>query len=582
MPKSPSVNFKIENNNVQQPEVMLGVSAILARTTKGPFNDPSKLITSVPQFNRLFGNEIVPDGSPSNIEKALSLGSKLRIIRVPGSGYYKGILHPSNTSVPESDEDQTPSTVISIGLSSSACVNIGFYTKIYDQPVDGADTFLTTWFKEKNTIYYKIQGYNSTTNTTIDTVAEINPVITYKDHGTQNPTTSVDYIQFNNFLHNSEYLEPVFISSSIEGVNSLDALVQWLADNLDGSNQDLYLTIGSYTIATQAITSRAIPGYSGAEPTSDQWIESLDYLRDYTDPYRVTCSHIHQHLTTTSDQLAVHAAAKALVDEVVEFSYIIEVPKSSAGVPMKGTDIKAWINTCLGTVGNSMFVHYFAGGIQYYNNQGLNVPSDIAGTVLGIADSSNAKFGPWKSFVGMNRGVIYDGNGPVSPNYGVSSRYNQLNELAMNYANMVVVKDTANEGKQTMLWHGFTSQVKQDSFRFISVLNLVLFLKKYLRPILESKIEEPNIWNTWKDLYLTVKPTLDDLVTREAMSEYTWLGDQDATKYEDLVVNTEAGVRNGKYKAILRFKEIVPMQDIDMILSIDKTANTSAITLSNE
>ena len=34
----------------------------------------------------------------------------------------------------------------------------------------------------------------------------------------------------------------------------------------------------------------------------------------------------------------------------------------------------------------------------------------------------------------MNRGVIYDGHGPVSPNYGSDSRYNELDELAQMYA----------------------------------------------------------------------------------------------------------------------------------------------------
>ncbi len=94
----------------------------------------------------------------------------------------------------------------------------------------------------------------------------------------------------------------------------------------------------------------------------------------------------------------------------------------------------------------------------------------------------------------------------------VDSRYNELNELAQMYANMIVIKDTPSSGKQTMLWHCFSSQVKQDSERFLSIVRLNLYLKKTLRPILNKYLEEPNIWGTWKNIYLEVKPILDNLV----------------------------------------------------------------------
>lgn len=92
MPTSPHVDFVFQNNNVLQTTPMLGVSCVLARTTKGVYDDPSEIISSYPQFQRQFGKEIVPDGSVSNIEKALVGGSKLRIIRVLGKGATKGVV----------------------------------------------------------------------------------------------------------------------------------------------------------------------------------------------------------------------------------------------------------------------------------------------------------------------------------------------------------------------------------------------------------------------------------------------------------------------------------------------------------
>jgi hypothetical protein len=95
-------------------------------------------------------------------------------------------------------------------------------------------------------------------------------------------------------------------------------------------------------------------------------------------------------------------------------------------------------------------------------------------------------------------------------------------------------------------------------------------------------LEEPNIWNTWNKIYLEVKPMLDNLVDEDAMSEYTWMGDQDANSYNDLSVNNEADVRQGKYKAILKFKDIVPMQEITMGIYIDQASKSVSVQDVNE
>lgn len=580
MPSSPNVKFQIENNNLEVTSPQVGVSCLLARTLRGPFNDPSTIITTISQFKNLFGGEIVPDGTPSNIEKALLGGSKLRIIRVPGSGYYKGIL--GETSEDEVSSTPVPDGVIKITIEQDdveKTVTLGFYTKNYDEDVDGASTFDADFVSSGNTWFCNIHGTGKTT------LVESLPVITTMSADTVNKAT-IDYLQFYNWLNNSAYLEPVILTNTL-GITSVNGLINWLS-SFDGSDVTVSIDIlnSTHTASTNVWTLTSTPGSSGSAPTKQQWIESLDYLRDYNEPYQVACSHLDQHLSADADILAVHKAAKELVDELDEFSYYIEVPRYTThhtqGTTVRDKDsIITWVTTCLGVVGNSKNVSYFAGGIKYYDENGILVDSNVLGTIIGLGDDSASKYGPWKSFAGMNRGVIYDGNGPSCPNYGAPSRYEALNELAANYVNMVVVKDTSNAGKQTMLWHCFTSQVKQDSFKFLSVVRLVYFLKKFLRPILESKIEEPNWIPTWKDIYLTVKPTLDDLVEQEAMTEYTWMGDQNATGYNDLQVNNEADVRMGKYRARLTFKEIVPMQDVNIDLVIDKTAKTVSVELSD-
>jgi hypothetical protein len=660
MPNSPSVKFTIENNNIEQTTPQVGVSMVLARTKKGPFLDPSTVINTVSQFRNLFGGEVVPDGTPSNIEKALSLGSKLRIIRVPGSNYYKGslvkdhdgyvlryvgytdnleyvwftdpdgklTLNVDGTSTPcaydttnnrlyvddESDErdgkyvdyDPTnhafisntstnvtasplgeinsPLPAISFVDDKGNYVKIGFFTKTYDETVDGSDTFQVDFVKKVNTLYCQIYGKGKSYP-----VAST-PVVTLKNKTTTN-STSIDYLALGNFFKHSDYLEPVFLDSTFEGVTSLDSFLDYLSNSVDNSDtiMDIQFEGSSDTFNSSSFNKAvftSIKGSSGSTPTVQQWKSALDLIKDYTEPYQFACSHLDQHLTSSSEILEVHKAAKEICEETQEYTYYIEVPKYTThyteGTQVRDKDsIISWINTCIGTIGNSKWVAYFAGGIKYYNDKGNLVNGDVLGTILGLGDYSAATYGPWRSFAGLNRGLIYDGNGPCSPNYGSPARYDDLNELAQNYANMIVVRNVGS-GKSTMLWHCFTSQVKQDSFKYLSIVRLVLYMKKYFRPILESYLEEPNIWHTWSNIYLQVKPALDDMVNQDVISEYTWMGDQQATSYDDLVVNNEADVRQGKYKVILKFKDIVPIQEINLVLSIDKSSNTTSTEITSE
>lgn len=583
MSKSPSVVFKFENNNVQQTTPLLGVSCFLARTEKGPYDDPSELITSFSQFQRIFGKEIVPDGSVSNIEKALVGGSKLRIIRVLGAGAKKGTITKAEDSrVLEEDEIELASAIpeevqaseVMRFISGGTNVSFGLVTKGYGDPIGSGETFKVGFSKSVNTIFYNIYDANGS-------ILESGPVITYKTKDAQNKT-SVDYLALSNFASNSAYLEPKMVTTT-DKIKSFENLVAWLQTSIDQTENLLTIQVGDKEATTTETMFNGTLGTAGAAPTADEWIASLDLVKDYTDVYQLACSHIHQHLNLKTDVLKVHKAAKDMCAELQEYTYYIEVPKytthySEGTQPRDKQSIISWINACLGSIGNSKYAAYFAGGIKYYNEFGLLTNSDVLGTIFGLGDTSASNYGPWKSFAGMNRGVIYEGQGPVSPNYGSDSRYNELNELAQMYANMIVIKDTPSSGKQTMLWHCFSSQVKQDSERFLSIVRLNLYLKKTLRPILNKYLEEPNIWGTWKNIYLEVKPILDNLVDENAMSEYIWMGDQDAGSYSELSVNNEADVRQGKYKVILKYKDIVPMQEITINIVIDAVSKSVNIS----
>ena len=575
MPISPNVKFEYKNDNILQTIPTLGISCILARTTKGPANDPSNLITSLSEFRRIFGNEIVPDGSVSNIEKALVGGSKLRVIRVLGKGAKKGeiTIQSKGGKGPE-----TGNSILKV-ISDSTTVELGFTTKGFGDPIGSGSEFKIEMYKQSNTLYYKVISANGQ-------VLEQGPIITYATSNTVN-NTSVDYIALSNFNKNSSYLN-LIVTKPTDSIKTLTHLTAWLSESVDNTKNPLNIKLANDTEITEEVVNlTGNIGNPGTIPTTDEWVASLEFIKDYTDAYNVFCSHINQHINKDQDVLKVHKVAVDIVKELEEFIYYIEVPKhlthySQGDQPRDYKAINTWIQTCLGKVGNSKFVAYFGGGIRYYNDDGNLVDSDVLGTICGLSDSSASNYGPWRSFAGMNRGVIYDGNGPVCPNYGSPSRYSELNSLAQNYCNIICIKDTPNAGKRTMLWHCFTSQIKQDSERFLSIVRLNLYLKKNIRPILEKYLEEPNIWHTWKNIYLEVKPILDDVQERDGFSEYKWLGDQDANSYKDLAINNEVDVRQGKYKIILKYKDIVPMQEITVGIHIDQASRDINIETINE
>ena len=286
MPTSPHVDFVFQNNNVLQTTPMLGVSCVLARTTKGVYDDPSEIISSYPQFQRQFGKEIVPDGSVSNIEKALVGGSKLRIIRVLGKGATKGVVkatrEPARRLKPASDKEEspvvasstpdpvTPQTLVKI-TSGSTTVGFGLVTKGYGDPIGTGETFRVGFYKQFNTIYYVIYGATGE-------ILEQGPVLTYKTADSLN-NTSFDYLALSAFAKNSQYLEPK-MTETVEGIKSWENLIQWLTTSVDGSKDKVTVTIGEKEVTNEEVSFDGTIGNAGTTPTADEWIASLVFVKD--------------------------------------------------------------------------------------------------------------------------------------------------------------------------------------------------------------------------------------------------------------------------------------------------------------
>lgn len=593
MPNTPQVKFTFQNNNVQSSVPLLGVSHVIARTTMGPFNDPSTLLSSYAQFQRLFGEEIVPDGTVSNIQKAFELGSKLRVSRVMNDGVSYGYAEGEAGESPEDPvtkpENPTFQFVLGNPDESSDKVTYKFWvrTKNMGEQLFGTSDPFNIILTSAKTGAHKLSLdiYNPS-----GVLMDSRLVISWsggEQEGESGTSTTLEYnIQvsdFINFVNNVPYLE-----LETDGSKSLDQIIielqkksNWIL-TIEASDPSSSGQVTSLTDNTSR-TYSVVQGSLGTDSVSLVNTQlAIDALADYNDAYQVALSHVDQWLTgggassiegMTLDCIKAYNYWVTNYANLFEAVLYVEVPSSISTY----ADLLGAIQKLIPSIGYKKNVAYFGGGIKYYNDGGILQSCSVIGTVLGLGDTAASTYGPWYSFAGMNRGIVADAQGSVIENQGSPSKVNNLQTLAEWYLNLFVIKDTPTAGKRTMLWHNFTSNPVNDSEKFLSIVRLNLYLKKNLRPILESYLEEPNTFSTWQDIYQEAKDKVLDPLLGTAMTEYTWQGDQDATSYEDLQVNTEADVRQGKYKVILTYEDIVPLQEVTINIVIDAASQSISI-----
>lgn len=580
MPKTPSVDFNFQNNNVQASTPSLGISKVVARTTKGPFNQPDTVINSYTKFQEIYGEEIVPDGSVSNIKKAFEIGSKLRISRVAGKNSpSKGTAKSFTPGEEEPGEVQVINMILvnPANEEDKITIPLSFRTKeagspILDNTGYGLDRnfYLRVALQSAPTNRYYLTQFTEFSGADNDQVSNVNILANTLMFSASKPddknlTPFIEAQVFADFLNQVPNIE-VYINGSVTATKPEVAGRIKTSEDIVSVLKSRTNWKGTLNIQTTPITAATYmiinEGTDGGESDADTWYAAYEATKAYSDAYQLILSHIHQHLK--EDYTGVYQKVATEVIKDFEEVLYVEVPKyaSDGTTVLEGDALVKFLETFVPSIGFSKNIAYFGGGIKYYDENGSLQNSDVLGSIIGLGDVSATQYAPWFSFSGMNRGILANAVGPVMKNYGGPAYKDFLQSLADWYMNLIVIKDTRFYGKRTMLWHGFTSNPKSDSEKFLSIVRLNLYLKKNLRPIFESYIEEPNYWETWKKIYYEAKDVLDDIVDRSGMTEYTWMGDQDAQNYEDLQINNEADVRQGIYKVRLEYKDIVGLQHV--------------------
>lgn len=318
-------------------------------------------------------------------------------------------------------------------------------------------------------------------------------------------------------------------------------------------------SLTSLTTATQLTPSYSSYAYSGG--TDGSAVTANDYLGDSAGINGLYSFNAY------SDMVAICAPEKIITDLTYSAGLVayIEGRKDMVGLLSTGngnTTANA-IETAVQALSmDSSYMGLYGGGIQCINSlSGANVSIGELGDVMALITYTHTNFGTQYSFAGQNRGIVYSTLGPVN-NFGGFGQKADLNQLANARVNMIINRNSLN-----MLWGNFTMQKAKSALSFMNVRFLINDIKRWLAPVLESYLEEPNEQSTWLKLYYAVQPSFNALSDSKALQGqegkgWSWQGDQKVTDPNNYLVNNATDVGLGKYVVNLYLRPIVSLQEI--------------------
>lgn len=227
----------------------------------------------------------------------------------------------------------------------------------------------------------------------------------------------------------------------------------------------------------------------------------------------------------------------------------------------KGTGIYA--HTAIDTHRASMFT----GGILA-RNPVTNILTEIPeiADVIAVKAKKDNKYSEWFAAAGPKypfanvEGVVYDLSSPAK-----ASEWDDVSKAGVN-----AVINHAQYG--ICPWDNRTLQVADTMLKHENVSELVVFLFRSLKPLVESMHFDPNDILTWKAIHRTVTKFLDNLVTGRAIqADYLYQGDQNIEDMSEAVINDPADVDKGGYKVKIFVKPITALKYIGIEVTLTNT-----------
>lgn len=340
---------------------------------------------------------------------------------------------------------------------------------------------------------------------------------------------------------------PAFIASTADNQTCLDE-VKAMSQNFDFT----YLDASAAVLLVPVVAApSAFTG--GVDPTGHIPADYTAAMNEFDDVDDGLIMAVPEQ-----DDDAVNAAGITYAagrKDIVFFAHLPNSETTAAGLSTERTAIAS----------DSKYGGIYGGGIRVREERTLLEKSmSEMGDVLGIAAYVYNTFGEWYSLAGQTKGFVSDAIGVVN-NFGTPAGFADLNLLANAQINMMVQKNGI-----VQLSGNFSAQLANNQEKYLNVVMLVLWMKKTLKPILESYLEEPCDPITFQKIYYHLKPYLDKLASPayRAIYKYEYYGDQDANTIDDLQVNNPVDVQNGKYKINLKIWPIPSLQELTFNLML--------------
>lgn len=504
--------FKEEDRSFFVNSLLQGVGAVLLKTKRGAYGLSDQLYTSETEFIKDYGDIDANFPGVILVKRALRRGAKLRINKI---GHYAAIANPASLDAVKAALDESgPDFAIVTGV------------------IDAFDLIMKNPGADYNNIQVKITAASNGDANSFN--LEINHLVdTYLNEKYENLT-----IPGAPSVAASHYADEVISKSRIFNVVYKDLSAQ--VAPLRPANGTWVCTGGTNGGAVIDADYAGDPGGTG--------VYALSRFDDFA---------AFAALDNESNTYANAAAAYAALRE--DCVALIHIPNSN-------TTVAGCIAVRDGQTVNTRYAQYWTGGLKIRNPyvaSDINTPMEISeiGDVLGILCRSAAEFGPWYSFAGNQRGQVLDAIGVVNNFYPGGST--NLDSLAQRQINAVV-----QVGGDIFLKGNFSAQKATSRKSFMNVVQLLIYIKKSLKPTLERYLEQPNDFRTFRELYSEVTPFLESLKgnDKRALLDYQWLGDQFANTDADLKINNRPDLDKGEYMVELHLKEVVSMQKITLKL----------------
>lgn len=616
------VNINVTNLTQSVTTPVNGVTFLQGRSVRGPFASPNEVINSWNRFVTLYGGLSTVSDAPLLAKRILEKGGSVRFSRV---GHYADITDSTSLDAVEAtqpevtvltfDDELVTGNEVDFEVTGGGLHNITFTLNsdntmqmiadalnteqtvgsavvievggadnnnrvIFVTPAPGQnfslDSIIVTGGATQANVSQDL--VDTITNSNGDDLFEILPKYPGEDYNNfQITITPGSNGSPNYFDVNIQHITDPTISESYP--NLTIPMNSGINPDITGSAYLNDITTRSQFFKVVYKDLSALPGQQVPMPISYRLTggsdgslpDDTDYIGDsasrngfyafdeYDDSYYLA--------TLDNDNDAVIVAGAAYAFNRKDLIYMIELPlsiKTKAGIIQEKD---SW------NIDNP-FTYIFGGGLKLTDPFTSQVKDSKAmGDVLALAVQSDINYGPWYSFAGPNRGLITGALGVVN-NFGAPANHKDLDDLANRRINMVI-----NRSGSIKLWGNFSGQLKEDQERFTNIVKLIIFLKKSLKPTLETFLEEPNDIPTWRRIYFTVKPFMDSLVTKRAIYTYDWQGDQFVNSMNDLQINNPSDVSDGKYKILLPIQAIPSLQEINLGIILTKAGVTFDVVL---